>query len=225
MLRIAGITPFSTIDWPGKLACVAFMAGCPWRCPYCQNHAIRHVEAATCGEDELFSFLERRRGLLDGVVLSGGEPLAQPGVADAAKRARQMGFCVGLHTCGAFPERLQEVLPHLDWVGLDVKAPWEKYDEVAGAQDAGVRARESLQALLAADVDLEVRTTWHPDLLSPADISVIARDLAARGVRTWAVQAYRHVGTTGELENKTAYPSDVPADLPPLFARYEFRRA
>jgi pyruvate-formate lyase-activating enzyme len=69
-LLIGGITPFSTVDWPGKLACVAFLAGCPWRCPYCQNHALQSFGAATLDERDLYGFLQARRGLLDGVVFS-----------------------------------------------------------------------------------------------------------------------------------------------------------
>ncbi len=225
MLRIAGITPFTTIDWPGKLACVAFLAGCPWKCPYCQNHELQHMDAATQGEAELFSFLAQRQGLLDGVVFSGGEPLLQEGVIDAARRARQMGFAVGLHTCGAYPQRLGKMLPFLDWVGLDVKAPWSDYDTITGVAGSGEQAQRSLRLLLDAGVSLETRTTWHPDLLTQDQMAKIAHDLAECGVRTWAVQAYRHVGTTGILANETVYPSDVPEDLSPLFEHYEFRRA
>ena len=225
MLRIGGITPFSTVDWPGKLACVAFLAGCPWDCPYCQNHALRDQRAATQGESELIDLLRQRRGLLDAVVFSGGEPLAQPGLADAMRQARELGFSVGMHTCGAFPERLREVASLVDWVGIDVKAPWDKYDEVTRVAGTGERARESLDVLLAAGVAMEARTTWHPDLLSEDDVAVIARDLAERGVRSWAVQAYRHVGTAGELAEKTVYPHDVPDGLSELFDTYEFRRA
>ena len=225
MLRIGGITPFSTVDWPGKLACVVFLAGCPWRCPYCQNHALQRVEAATLTDTDLLDFIKSRRGLLDGVVFSGGEPLAQPDVIGAACQARELGFEIGLHTCGAFPDRLRRILPYVDWVGLDVKAPWDSYEDIACSGGAGSLARESLEAVLESGVELEVRTTWHPDLLSADDMRAIAHDLAARGVRTWAVQAYRHVGTTGELANKTVYPFDVPEELPQLFSNYEFRRA
>ena len=225
MLRIAGITPFSTVDWPGKLACVAFLAGCPWRCPYCQNHALQDAGSASLCEADLLAFLQRRVGLLDAVVFSGGEPLAQEGLANVARQVHELGFLVGLHTCGAYPGRLREALPHLDWVGLDVKAPWDGYASLVGAPDAGERVAKSLGLLLEADVEFETRTTWHPDLLDAGDISNIAHDLASHGVRAWAVQAYRHVGTTGELANRTVYPSDVPADLPALFAHYEFRRA
>ena len=224
-LHIAGITPFSTVDWPGKLACVAFLAGCPWRCPYCQNFALQRADSARLTEDDLFDFLEKRRGLLDGVVFSGGEPLAQQAVVDAARHARETGFEVGLHTCGAFPERLREILPLVDWVGLDIKAPWEKYDALTRGRGSAEAVRESLDALLDAGVDLEVRTTWHPDLLSERDMTTIAHTLAARGVRNWAVQAYRHQGTNGELADVTVYPSDLPSDLPVLFQTFEFRRA
>ena len=225
MLRIGGITPFSTVDWPGKLACVAFLAGCPWQCPYCQNHALQRVEAATLTDTDLFDFLKGRRGLLDGIVFSGGEPLAQPDVIEAARRSRELGFKVGLHTCGAFPGRLRQILTYVDWVGLDVKAPWDSYAAIARAGNAGSLARESLEVVLDSGVEVEVRTTWHPDLLSADDMRGIAHDLASRGVSTWAVQAYRHVGTTGELADKTVYPFDVPAELPQLFGTYEFRRA
>ena len=222
---IGGITPFSTVDWPGKLACVAFLAGCPWRCPYCQNHALQSRDAATQTADGLFALLESRRGLLDGVVFSGGEPLAQADAVWAIAHAKELGFEVGLHTCGAYPARLREALPLLDWVGIDVKAPWDAYDRVTLGRETGALVRESLEAVLASGVDMEARTTWHPALLSPGDISDIGHDLAERGVRSWAVQAYRHMGTTGELPDETVYPSDVPADLPPLFDHYEFRRA
>lgn len=224
-LLIGGIVPFSTVDWPGKLACVAFLAGCPWRCPYCQNHALRSFEAATATEEDLFSFLDERRGLLDGIVFSGGEPLAQEATIDAARTARGMGFEVGLHTCGAYPERLRQILPYLSWVGLDIKAPWERYDKITGASGTAKLVQQSLALALVADIDLEARTTWHPALLSPTHIEDIGRDLASRGVRTWAVQAYRSTGTTGELPNETVYPADMPEGLAGLFEHFEFRRA
>lgn len=224
-LLIGGITPFSTVDWPGKLVCVAFLAGCPWHCPYCQNHELQSFSSATATDEDLFSFLETRRGLLDGVVLSGGEPLAQAATVEAAQRIHEMGFDVGLHTCGGYPERLRQILPYVDWVGIDIKAPWDAYERITGVSDTGELVRESLEAILASGVTMEARTTWHPALLSPEDIATIARDLADRGVPSWAVQAYRSIGTTGELPDETVYPFDVPEGLPELFETYEFRRA
>lgn len=224
-LAIAGIEPFSTVDWPGRLSAVAFLAGCPWRCPYCQNHPLRDPASATCGLDELLGFAESRRGLLDAVVFSGGEPLAQAGVLDAMRAVRAMGFEVGLHTCGAYPDRLREALPLVDWVGLDAKAPWDAYERVTGVAGSGEAALESLGAVLASGTAMEARTTWHPALLSADDVCRLGEDLAARGVAAWAVQAYRSAGTTGELPDETVYPSDVPERVRSLFASYEFRRA
>lgn len=224
-LHIAGITPFSTVDWPRKLACVAFLAGCPWRCPYCQNFALQSFDAATLTDKDLFAFLQSRRGLLDGVVFSGGEPLAQEATIDAARAARALGFEIGLHTCGAYPERLRRIMPYVDWVGLDIKAPWADYDRVTHGHNSGEGARTSLEMILSSGVAMEARTTWHPHVLSADDISAIGRDLAEHGVRTWAIQAYRHMGTNGSLPDETVYPSEVPADLPELFETFEFRRA
>lgn len=224
-LLIGGIAPFSTVDWPGKLACVAFLAGCPWRCPYCQNHQLQRFDAATQTGEDLLAFLSERRGLLDGVVFSGGEPLAQAATIDAARAAKEMGFAIGLHTCGAYPERLRQILPVIDWVGLDVKAAWDTYERVTGMAGSGTLARESLEAILQAGVAMEARTTWHPALLSPADIAAVARQLASCGVSSWAVQAYRSIGTTGELPDETVYPSDMPQGAAELFQHFEFRRA
>jgi len=225
VLRIGGIVPFSTVDWPGKLVCVAFLSGCPWNCPYCQNPDLRDSKSASYTETDLFSLLEKRKGLLDGVVFSGGEPLAQSETLQAMQTSRELGFSIALHTCGAFPDRLKEALPYLDWVGLDIKAPWNAYDGITGVNGSDTLALRSLNTIISSGVDFEIRTTWHPDLLSENDICNIALDASVRGVKSWAVQAYRHQGTNGLLPNRTVYPSDVPNSASSLFDHYEFRRA
>jgi pyruvate formate lyase activating enzyme len=224
-IRIGGITPFTTVDWPGRLAAVAWLAGCPWRCPYCHNHGMWTEAAAQYDLADLLRFLEGRRGLLDGVVFSGGEPLAQPGLGHAMGQVRELGFEVALHTAGAYPERLRQVLPELSWVGFDVKAPWDRYDDITHAPDSGVAARTSLQMVLDAGLPMEARTTWHPSLLTPDDLTAIALQLAELGVPAWRVQAYRAEGTTGQLPAETVYPHDVPAQAQAAIADYAFRRA
>lgn len=224
-LLVGGITPFSTVDWPGRLVATCWLVGCPWRCPYCQNRILWGADAAQSSIEELLGLLRSRRGLLDGVVFSGGEPLAQPGLASAMRAARELGFEVGLHTGGAFPERLSQVLPLVDWVGFDVKAPWDAYERVTLVPGSGERARESLGLVLGAGVDMEARTTWHPSLLSVEDIRAIGEELARLGVPRWAIQAYRAEGTDGSLPDETVYPSDVPPEVAALVPGYEFRRA
>ena|GEM_PF-28028 len=152
-LAIAGLVPLSTVDWPGKLAAVVFLQGCPLACPYCQNEAILDPKVpGAVPWSQVEALLVRRAGLLDGVVLTGGEALRQAGVVDAARRVREMGFGVGLHTAGAYPRALAKILSHTDWVGIDVKAMPDDYAAATGF-GAGAKAWQSLDAVLEASAD------------------------------------------------------------------------
>lgn len=208
-LRVGGLTPLSSTDWPGMLAAVVFCQGCPWRCGYCHNpHLIPAQADREMAWDEVIAFLKRRRGLLDGVVFSGGEPTAQAGLADAMRAVRALGFKVGLHTGGAYPRRLAEVLPLLDWVGLDAKAPFADYARVTGVEGSGERALASLDCLLASGVDHEIRTTVHPHLLADAGVVDLARALADRGVQRYVLQPFRSQGCADpELRRDSARSS------------------
>jgi pyruvate formate lyase activating enzyme len=195
VLRVGGFTPLSTTDWPGMLAAVVFCQGCPWRCRYCHNPDLIPAR----GEQEIpwaevMAFLHRRRGLLDGVVFSGGEPTLQASLADAMREVRALRYRIGLHTGGMYPERLAAVLPLVDWVGMDVKAPFAAYPRITGAAGSGARALSGLQQVLTSGVDHEIRTTVHPVLLSDSDLADMARDLAARGVKHYVIQAFRSQG-------------------------------
>lgn len=195
MLRVGGLTPLSTADWPGMLAAVVFCQGCPWRCNYCHNpHLIPPRGDTEIPWDEVLAFLHRRQGLLDGVVFSGGEPTLQPGLAEAMRAVRALGFKVGLHTGGAYPRRLAEVLSLVDWVGLDAKAPFAEYPRITGVAGSGVPAMASLEHVLASGVAHEIRTTVHPTLLSHADVACLAQELSARGVTRHVIQAFRSQG-------------------------------
>lgn len=195
MLRVGGLTPLSTTDWPGMLAAVVFCQGCPWRCGYCHNpHLIPARGDSEISWDDVLTFLRRRQGLLDGVVFSGGEPTLQPELADAMREVRALGFKIGLHTGGAYPRRLVEVLPLVDWVGLDAKAPFADYARITGVAGSGAPARASLDAVLASGVAHEIRTTVHPALLPAADVAALSHDLAARGVARHVIQAFRSQG-------------------------------
>ena len=125
MLLIGGLLPFTTIDYPGCLAAVLFCQGCPWRCRYCHNrHLLPQKGGSALPWQDVLALLERRQGLLDALVFSGGEATLQAALPEAMRRVRAMGFKVGLHTAGPYPERLRECLPLLDWVGMDLKAPF-----------------------------------------------------------------------------------------------------
>jgi len=195
-LHVGGLARLSTCDWPGQLAATVFCQGCGWDCAFCHNPDLipAHSEAEIAWS-EVEGFLEQRRGLLDAVVLSGGEPLLQPALPEALDAVRGLGFHAALHTNGQLPDRLSTVLPRLDWVGLDIKSPLSEYDRVTGVAGSAAKAFASLELLVASDVAHEVRTTVHTGLLSDDELLALAGELRAAGVRTWAVQAFRSDGT------------------------------
>lgn len=194
-LRVGGFTPLSLSDWPGQLAAVVFCQGCPWRCGYCHNPHLIPPRAATSIEwDDVLAFLGRRRGLLDAVVFSGGEPTLQSGIVNAMQQVKAFGFKLGLHTSGAYPRQLAELLPAVDWVAMDIKAPFSDYAATTGVADSGAPARESARLILASGVNYEFRTTVHPDLLPAAALPALAHSLAQLGVRKYALQEFRSQG-------------------------------
>ena len=143
-LRLGGMTPLTTIDFPGRLAAVLYCQGCPWRCGYCHNPELLDATAARALPwAQALAFLESRRGLLDGVVFSGGEPTLQAGLGAALNAVRSLGLQTALHTGGMYPERLAALLPQLDWVGLDIKAPPQRYNAITATPGSGARAWES----------------------------------------------------------------------------------
>lgn len=194
-IEIGGLEKLSMVDWPGELAAVVFCQGCAWRCAYCHNpHLIPFTSSETpLSWSAIAGWLETRQGLLDAVVFSGGEPTLQPGLADAMRDVRDMGFRIGLHTAGATPERLARVLPLADWVGFDLKAPFDRYVGVTGHYH-GARARESLRLLIASHAAAEIRTTWHPRLLTIEDLTEMAQALVAEGCEDWVLQRFRVQG-------------------------------
>ncbi len=196
-LRIGGITPLTTIDFPGRLAAVLYGQGCPWRCGYCHNPELLDATTpATVPWPEVLAFLQSRQGLLDGVVFSGGEPTLQAALPAALAQVRALGFQAALHTGGMYPERLQALLPLLDWVGLDIKGPLHAYDAITRTPGSGAKAFASLRHLLASGVAYECRTTWHAGLFSADDLFTLADTLADAGVAHWALQECRAPGAS-----------------------------
>lgn len=185
-LRIGGLQRFTTIDYPGALAAVVFVQGCAWRCSYCHNPHLqpRARPAGTLRWADVVAWLHRRRGLLDAVVFSGGEPTLDPALPAAADAVRALGLRVGLHTAGMAPRRLEALLPRVDWVGLDVKAPLDDdalHTRITGVRGAVRPVARCLELLLSSGVALQVRTTVHPDWLGADQVRRLQQDLARRG--------------------------------------------
>lgn len=195
MLKAGGLTPFSTGDYPGKLAAVIFVQGCPWRCGYCHNpHLQERTSASPLVWSDILSWLQRRTGLIDAVVFSGGEPTMDPALPDAMQAVRELGFHIGLHTAGIYPRQLAAVLPLTDWIGLDVKAPPHRFDEITRSAGSAALNAASLRLLLDSGKDYECRTTAHPSLFSPDELLLLAQQLARQGVARYALQVVRQQG-------------------------------
>lgn len=192
-LPIGGLVPLSTVDWPGKLAAVLFLRGCPWDCPYCHNRHLRRPSGEVLDAAEVFNQLARRVGFIDGVVFSGGEPTMHAGLREAIERVRSLGLECALHTGGAYPERLAELLERrlISWVGLDIKAPFARYGEITGREDSGAKARRSLEVLAASGVAYELRTTVWPPVLDESTLRQLAADLEPFGRGRWVLQQCR----------------------------------
>lgn len=198
-LQIAGIVRLSSCDWPGKLVATVFLQGCPLACGYCHNASI--LDPRTPGVvpwSDVLDLLDRRRGLLDGVVFSGGEPTRQVGLADAMRRVRALGFGVGLHTAGPYPARFAEVVPLCDWIGLDIKAPAHLSAQVTGVASAADRALRCLRIALDSAVELEVRTTVDPTTLTEGDVAEICATLSNLGVEHHVIRHARIEGVSPE---------------------------
>ncbi len=200
-MLIGGITPLSTLDFPGELAAVLFCQGCPWNCQYCQNtHLIPPRGDRTVPWLDAERFLLSRVGLLDAAVFSGGEPTTQSGLEPAMQRVHELGLKVGLHTAGASVRRFEAILDHCDWIGLDIKALPEDYEFLTGAPRSGVAAWDCLQLLARSGLPYEVRTTLHSHLTSRESLLEMAERLADLGVRSWALQTCRtHQGNARNL--------------------------
>ncbi|MFI3242053.1 MAG: anaerobic ribonucleoside-triphosphate reductase activating protein [Alphaproteobacteria bacterium] len=204
LINVGGVETFSTVDYPSKISAVIFMQGCPWKCPFCYNFLLQPIEETDFVWDKFVDFLKTRTKSLDGVVFSGGEPLVQNGLKEAMMQVKALGYKIGLHTGGYRPEALKKVLDVVDWVGFDIKTPFEKekYNSVTCANHFD-KVLESLKMLIASDVDFECRTTCDPRVLNVDDIYKIADTLKEMGVKNYHLQKYRPIDsdkTTQEYE-------------------------
>ena len=191
-IPVGGLTPFTTIDFPGRLAGVFYLQGCPWRCRYCYNSEFFPFPPAghRVPPEKIRQYLESRRKNLDGIIFSGGEPTAHADLKKWLEAVKSLGYEIGLHTNGMFPDRLKGVLPVCSWVGMDIKAPFKDYEKITLVPKSGEPAKESLKILAASGVPFECRTTVHPDLLSENEILVLAKEIAAMGCKHFAVQMF-----------------------------------
>ena len=180
---IAGLQKMTLLDFPGKVACTLFLQGCNFRCPFCHNsELLPHKGEDFMTEEAFLKFLEGRKGLLDGVAITGGEPTGQPELPGLVKRIKALGYFVKLDTNGTNPKMLREMVEAglVDYVAMDVKNSPGKYAETVGLPGLKLdKITESLSFLISSDVDYEFRTTLVSQLHNEAAIEEIGRWLAS----------------------------------------------
>ncbi len=191
-MKIHGLQKMTLLDFPGKVACTVFLGGCDFRCPYCHNFELVDGSApAIMEEGELFAFLEKRRGLLDGVAITGGEPTLRSDLPVLMRRIKDMGYAVKLDTNGGHPDRLAAILDAglADYVSMDIKNSPEKYARTVGLDAVDLTPiRESVRLLTAGEADYEFRTTVVDELHDAADFEAIGRWIA--GAKRYFLQAF-----------------------------------
>ncbi len=191
-MKIHGLQKMTLLDFPGRVACTVFLGGCDFRCPFCHNFELVDGSAPAVMEvGELFAFLEKRRGLLDGVAITGGEPCLRPDLMDMMRRIKDMGYAVKLDTNGNHPDRLEAILAAglADYVSMDIKNSPEKYAATVGLEAIDLApVRASAKLLMAGGTDYEFRTTVVDELHAEADFEAIGRWI--EGAARYFLQAF-----------------------------------
>lgn len=191
-MTIKGLQKTTLLDFPGKVACTVFTAGCNFRCPFCHNSSlvVCPADVDEISEEEFFTYLSRRRGILDGVAITGGEPLLSHGIEDFIRKIKSMGLQVKLDTNGAYPDKLEALLDEglVDYVAMDIKNSREKYALTAGLKEFPSAIDKSIDIIMKKAPDYEFRTTVVKELHEPQDIVAITEWI--HGAKRYFLQSY-----------------------------------
>ena len=192
-MKICGFQKMTLLDFPGRVACTVFTGGCNLRCPFCHNALLVTgvSELETIPEEEVFRVLEKRKGVLDGVAITGGEPLLQPDLRWFIGKVRSLGYAVKLDTNGFYPEKLREFLEAglLDYVAVDIKNAPERYAETAGIEGLNIEpVRTSVRYLMEGKVPYEFRTTIVKEFHGLSEIREIGKWI--RGAERYFLQNF-----------------------------------
>lgn len=192
-MQIGGLQKLTLLDFPGQVACTVFLQGCNFRCPFCHNPSlVLGTEAIT--RESVLAFLKQRQGLLDGVAITGGEPLLSAGLEYLLREIRSLGYKIKLDTNGSFPRRLEQLISDglVDYVAMDIKNAPEKYDHTAGAAGFLPAVRESASLLIDGKIPYEFRTTVVDELHEPEDFHAIGQWLS--GAQQYFLQCFADSG-------------------------------
>jgi len=190
-VKICGLMKTTLLDFPKRLACTVFLGRCNLRCPFCHNSKLAfETSGDEISEEEFFKFLEKRKGLLDGVCISGGEPLMHEEVFVFIKKVKSFGYLVKLDTNGCFPERLEKALEMVDYVAMDIKNSLPRYGIAVGICDFGTEnIKKSIEILKKSGVEHEFRTTLVKGIHTKEDVIEMAKMVA--GEKNYFLQSFK----------------------------------
>lgn len=195
-MNIRGITKFSMVDYPAKFSCVLFVGNCNFKCPYCHNPVlvVDPSSQPLITQKEIFSFLHQRKGKLDAVVISGGEPTLRSNLPNFIEDIKELGFLVKLDTNGSNPEVVKNLINSnlINLISIDYKAPTEKYPEISGSKDGKIaeRVKTTVSHVIKNKIPYDIRTTVHKTLIDEEDLFQMRKELNELGVKDWIIQQF-----------------------------------
>ena len=191
-MKIGGFQKTTLLDYPEQISSIIWTVGCNFNCPFCYNVDVVNKTAKTISEEEVFSYLQKRKNVIDGLVISGGEPFLQKDIISFCEKVKKMGYLVKIDTNGTFPEKLKQILDKklVDYIAMDVKAPKKKYSDLAGKKVDIKKIQKSIDIIRESGVDYEFKTTFVPGLLTKNDIKEIGKWLD--GSEKYFIQQFKN---------------------------------
>ncbi len=198
-MNIRGINKFTLVDYPGKFACIIFVGNCNFVCPYCHNPflVVDPESQPLITEKQFFAFLNKRKGKLDAVVITGGEPTLRKKLFLFAQKIKEMGFLIKLDTNGSNPDMVKKLhlAGYIDYIGIDYKCPMRRYSEFipANSIDPCKKIQKTISYTVASKIPYDIRTTVHRAILSPEDLIIMRKELDELAVNEWILQQFNPV--------------------------------
>lgn len=234
MVKIGGLQKMTVIDYPGKISATVFLIGCNFKCGFCHNSELACPDLASGSsqipEDDFFKFLNKRKELLEGICITGGEPTINFDLPEFIKKIKEKGFLVKLDTNGSNPEMLEILIKDklIDFIAMDIKTSLDKYEQVypvksreAGSRRGGIfnRVKKSVEIIKNSGIDYEFRTTVVPGLVENSDIEKIGKWL--KGVKKFVLQQFRNQKVLDkEFEKIKPYPDETFKEFKEILEKY-----
>ncbi len=209
-MKIGGLQKTSLLDFPDVISAIIWTVDCNFRCPFCYNKNLVFGESETINQEEIFSFLEKRKGLLEGVVISGGEPFLQKDLVDFIKKVKSFGYLIKIDTNGSFPSKIKQMFDKelIDYISMDIKAPKNKYNQLSGVNVDISKIEKSIELIRNKAPNYEFRTTFVPKFLKKDDIIEIGKWLD--GSEKYYLQQFKNNPplVSSELSNIAPYSKE-----------------